>query len=105
VSRRHKKAAHGDHHVARLVSAEGERFFVAAFADEKAASALADRIRQQLKRRRHGEQTGWTLSVSYRMLHVVPADAGATKDDLVASMAGNLDEAATSHIDSEAVVS
>jgi PAS domain S-box-containing protein len=86
-------------------SAERERFFVGAFADEQSASVLADRIRQQFERLPLVKQTSLTLSVSYSMLQPVPPDVGASTDALVASMAGNLDEAITSHINSEAVLS
>ena len=86
-------------------SAEGERFLVAAFTDERAASVLADRIRQQFERLPHVKQTRLTLSVSYRMLHPAPPDVGASRDDIVGSMAKRLDEAINSHIIPETVLS
>ena len=83
--------------------AEGERFFVAAFADEKGASVLANRIREQFERLLHLKQTGLTLSVSYSMLQPFPPDAGASMENIVTSMATSLEESIKSHIISEAV--
>jgi hypothetical protein len=85
--------------------ADGERFFLAAFADEKGASVLADRIRQQFERLPHPKQTGLTLSVSYRMLPPPPAGASASTDDVVATMAARLEGSIKSHITSEALSS
>ena len=85
--------------------AEGERFFIAAFADEKGASALANRIRQQFERVPHLKERGLTLSVSYRMLQPVPPEVGASLEHIVGSMATRLEESITSHILSEAISS
>ena len=82
---------------------EGERFFVAAFADEKGASVLANRIREQFERLPQLKQTGVTLSVSYSMLPPFPRDVGASTDVIVTSMATSLEESIKSHITSEAV--
>ena len=85
--------------------AQGERFFVAAFADEKGASVLADRIRQQFERLPHLKQTGLTVSVSYRMLQPLPQDIGASRENILTSMATSLEASSKSHISSEAVLS
>jgi hypothetical protein len=81
--------------------AEGERFFVAAFADEKGASVLANRIRQQFERLLHLKQTGLTVSVSYSLLEPFPRDVGASIENIVTSMATNLEASIKSHIISE----
>jgi PAS domain S-box-containing protein len=83
--------------------AEGERFFVAAFADEKGASVLADRIREQFERLPDLKQTGLTLSVSYSMLKPFLPDAGASMENIVTSMATNLEESIKSQTISEAI--
>jgi two-component system cell cycle sensor histidine kinase/response regulator CckA len=82
---------------------EEERFFVAAFADDKGASVLANRIREQFEHLPRLRQTGWNISVSYKMLPPIPRDAGASTDVLVTSMATRLEESVKSHITSEAV--
>jgi signal transduction histidine kinase len=71
--------------------AEGERFFVAAFADDKGASVLAKRIREQFERLPHLKQAGLTLSVSYRMLAPAPPDPGASTENIVIRMATHLE--------------
>jgi PAS domain S-box-containing protein len=73
-------------------SAQGERFFIAAFADDKGASVLANRIREQFDRLPHLKHTGLTLSVSYNMLQPFPRNAGASADGIVSSMASHLEE-------------
>jgi PAS domain S-box-containing protein len=83
--------------------AEGERFFVAAFVDEKGASALANRIREQLERLPQLKQTGRTFSVSYSMLPTLPRDVDASVENIVTSMARNLEESIKSQSISEAV--
>jgi hypothetical protein len=83
--------------------AEGERFFVAAFVDEKGASVLANRIREQLERLPQLKQTGRTFSVSYRMLPPCPRDVDASVANIVTSMVGNLEESIRSQSISEAV--
>jgi hypothetical protein len=82
---------------------EGEPFFVAAFADEKSASVLANRIREQFERLPRLKQAGQTLSVSYRMLAPSPPDIGASMESIVTSMAANLEESIKSRITPEAV--
>jgi PAS domain S-box-containing protein len=82
---------------------EGERFFVAAFTDEKGASVLAKRIREQFDRLPPLKQTGRTLSVSYRMLQRVPRDVGASVANMVTRMATTLEGSITSQSISEAV--
>ena len=84
-------------------SAEGERFFVAAFADEKGASVLANRIREQLERLPPLEQTGRTLSVSYSMRQPFPRDVGASVANIVTGMATHLEELIKSQSIPEAV--
>jgi nitrogen-specific signal transduction histidine kinase len=73
--------------------AMGERFSVAAFADDKGASVLANRIREQFDRMPHLKDEGLSLSVSYNMLEPCPRDAGASVDRIVSSMARHLEEA------------
>jgi hypothetical protein len=70
---------------------EGERFFVAAFADDKGASVLASRIREQFERLPRVKQTGVTLSVSFSMLEQSPPDIGASMESIVTSMATMLE--------------
>jgi PAS domain S-box-containing protein len=82
---------------------EEERFFVAAFADDKGASVLANRIREQFEHLPRLRQTGRNISVSYKMLPPIPRDAGASTDVLVTSMAARLEESVKYHITSEAV--
>lgn len=81
--------------------AKGECFFVAAFADEKGASVLTNRIREQFERLLHLKQTGLTVSVSYSMLEPFPRDVGASMESIVTSMATNLEESINSQIISE----
>jgi hypothetical protein len=73
--------------------AKDDHFFVAAFVDEKGASALANTIRKQFERLRHLTQRNLTLSVSYSMLQPVPRDIGAVMENIIGSMATNLDHA------------
>jgi signal transduction histidine kinase len=68
----------------------GERFFIAAFADDKGASVLADRIRDQFDRLPH---LNLNVSVSYKMLVPRFQEAGASADSLVSSMASRIGEA------------
>jgi hypothetical protein len=81
--------------------AEGERFYVAAFADEKGASVLANRIRGQFERVLHLRQAGLTVSVSYSMLEPLTPEPDATVESLVTSMAVNLEESIKTHFISE----
>jgi PAS domain S-box-containing protein len=83
--------------------AGGESFFVAAFADDKGAAVLAKRIREQFERLPHLKQTGRTLSVSYSMLEPCLRNAGASIENIVTSMATNLQESIKSQIILEAV--
>jgi two-component system sensor histidine kinase/response regulator len=86
-------------------SAAGELFFVAVFADERGASVLANRIRQQFELLPRLKQTGLTLSVSYKMLESAAPDVGASADDIVTSMAMNLEESIKSQTHPEVVLS
>jgi PAS domain S-box-containing protein len=81
--------------------AEGERFFVAAFADDKGASVLANRIREQFERLPR-LKNGLTLSVSYSILPPPRRDIGALKDSIVTSMATHLEGSIKSQHHSEA---
>jgi hypothetical protein len=83
--------------------AQGERFFVAAFADDANASVLANRIRGQFERILHRKHPGLTLVVSYSMLPPLPRDPGASTDTLVIGMATHLENAINSHTLSGAV--
>jgi hypothetical protein len=78
--------------------AKGERFFVAAFADDRGASVLVNRIRGQFERRLRLTQRGMSLSVSYSMLPPIPRDADASLDTIVTRMATTLEAAIKSHI-------
>ena len=78
--------------------AKGERFFVAAFADDRGASVLANRIRGQFERLLHLKQTGLVLTVSHHTLQPLPRTVGASMDTIVTSMATTLEAAITSHI-------
>jgi hypothetical protein len=82
---------------------EGECFFIAAFADERGASALANRIREQIEHVPQLKQNGRTLSVSYSMLDALPLEVGASVENIVTSMATHLEESIKSQIISEAV--
>jgi hypothetical protein len=84
---------------------EGERFFVAAFADDKGASVLARRIRGQFERLLHLKDTDMTVSVSHSMLQPVPRDVGASTERIVARMAERLEESMKYYTTSEAVSS
>jgi hypothetical protein len=78
--------------------AQGERFFVVAFADDAGASVLTNRIRGQFERLLHLKRTGLTLSVSYSMLPPFPRDGGASTEAIVTSMATTLEDSMKSHI-------
>jgi PAS domain S-box-containing protein len=82
--------------------ADGERFFVAAFADEKGASVLANRIQEQFEDLLHLKQARLAISVSHRMVQLAPRDVGASTEHIVASMATSLEESIKSYIHSEA---
>ena len=84
-------------------SGAGESLFVAAFADDKGASILADRILGQFERLPHLKQTGLTLSVSHNMLEPIPPGAGSPVEAIVTSMAAILEESIKSKISSEAI--
>jgi PAS domain S-box-containing protein len=81
---------------------QGERFFVAAFADDTGASVLASRIRAQLERFLQLKHPGLTVSVSYHMLQPCPRAIDSSTEGIVTSMASALEAAITSH--SQAVV-
>jgi PAS domain S-box-containing protein len=76
---------------------EGERFFVAAFAHEKGACVLANRLREQFQRLLHQHHAGLTISVSYSMLEPSPPDTDASVENIVTSMAARLEESIKSH--------
>jgi PAS domain S-box-containing protein len=83
--------------------ADGERFFVAAFADEKGAAILAKRIREQFECLSHLKRTDLTLSVSYTMLKPFPLDGESSLESMVTTMATSLEESIKSQILSEGV--
>jgi signal transduction histidine kinase len=83
--------------------AEEERFFVAAFADEKGASILAKRIRDQFDCIPHLKRTDLTLSVTYTMLKPFPLEGGSSLEKMVTTMATSLEESIKSQILSEGV--
>lgn len=85
------------------VGEKGEQFFIAAFVDDKGASILANRIREQFGRLSRLTQAGVTLSVSFRMLPSFSEDVSASTDTLLASMAIRLEESVKSNIISEAI--
>jgi hypothetical protein len=72
--------------------AERDRFFIAAFADDNGAGVLTNRIREQFDRLPNLKEQGVVLSVSHSMLRPFPSHAGATMDNIVTSMATNLEE-------------
>ena len=72
--------------------AEGERFFVLAFADEKGATVLANRIREQFERLPRLNEAGLTLTVSHSMLNSFTRDDSTSVSDIVATLAANLEE-------------
>jgi PAS domain S-box-containing protein len=84
-------------------SADAERFFVAAFADEKGAAILANRIRDQFDDLLRPKRGGQSLAVSYTMLKPFPPDAGASMENIVTSMATKLEQTIKSQILAEAV--
>jgi hypothetical protein len=87
----------------KVRSGSGERFIVAAFAEQHGVSILANRIREQFERHLLLKQTGMTISVSHRMLQPFPQAVGASLEKAVADMATNLEESIKSQIISEAV--
>jgi PAS domain S-box-containing protein len=84
--------------------ADGERFFVAAFADEKGASVLATRICEQFERLLSPKRTGQSLAVSYTMLKPFPPSDGGSMETIVTSMAASLEESIKSQILSEVAI-
>ncbi len=83
--------------------AEGERFFIAAFADEKGAAVVANRIREQFERLPDLKERGVVLSVSFSMLRPFPSDVGATMENIVTSMATSLEESVKHQNSSEPI--
>ncbi len=83
--------------------AEGERIFVAAFADEKGASVLAKRIGDQFECIPQLKRTDVTLSVTYAMLKPFPQEGGEPLESMVTTMAASLEESIKSQILSEGV--
>jgi signal transduction histidine kinase len=82
---------------------DGERLFVAAFADEAGATVLTNRIRGQFERLLELKQTALSLSVSYSMLEPSAGNGGASVESIVATMARNLEASIRSHVSSEGV--
>ena len=82
----------------RSFDAQGERFFLAAFANDAGASVLAGRIRGQFERLLPRGPPGLTLSVSYRVLPPLPRDGDASADLIVTRMATRLEAAIESHL-------
>ena len=80
---------------------EDERFFIAAFADEKGAGVLGNRIREQFERLPRLKQSGVTLSVSHKMLPPFSRDVGESMEDIVTSMANSLEASIASQTISE----
>jgi hypothetical protein len=64
---------------------------VLAFADEKGATVLADRIREQFKRLPRLNQTGRTLTVSHTALNSLTPDDSMSMNDLVTMLVANLE--------------
>jgi PAS domain S-box-containing protein len=83
--------------------AQGECFFVAAFADDTGASVLANRIRGQFERLLLLKEAGLTFSVSHSMLPPLSHHGDASPDSVVTSMATRLEEAMASHLNPAAV--
>jgi len=67
-----------------------EFFFVVVFADDKGATVLAKRIREQFGRFLPFIQAGLTLSVSYKSLGKSLADTSTSVEDTVGKMAARL---------------
>lgn len=86
-------------------NAETECVFVAAFGDEEGATALARRIRDQSERLLGSMTDSLSVSVSYTMLKMVPSNVGASVENIVTSMATNLEESIKSQSLSEAIPS
>lgn len=84
--------------------ADGERFFVAAFADEKGASILANRICEQFENLLSAKRIGQSLAVSYTMLQPFPPSDGGSLENIVTSMAASLEESIKSQILTEVAI-
>jgi len=80
---------------------EGERFFVVAFADDKGASVLVKRIREQFERA--PELLQKDLAISYTLLKSFLPDAGASTADVVTALGAALEEAIKAQTGLEAV--
>jgi hypothetical protein len=72
-------------------SADLHRFFVAAFADDTGASVLTSRIREQFERLPGVAGTGPKLNVFYTMLEPFPPDDWGSLENVVTSIATNLE--------------
>jgi hypothetical protein len=78
---------------------DGERFRVAAFADEQGASVLSRRIQEQLEGRPQLTGSGSTVTVSPSMLKAFALSRGEAMDDIAATLVVNLEEAIrSSHV-------
>lgn len=73
-------------------AAKGERFFIAAFTNEKGAAVLTNRLREQLERLPDLEEQGVIISVSFDMLPPLPPEVGVSTEHMVASMATYLED-------------
>jgi PAS domain S-box-containing protein len=68
-----------------------EQFFVLAFADEKGATVLAKRIREQIERFPHLNQACRTLTLSLTMLNSFSPDDSTSVNDVMTTLVANLE--------------
>jgi PAS domain S-box-containing protein len=76
---------------ARSSRSEEELFFVVAFADDRGAAVLANRIREQFERFPHLIQESHNLKVSHTMLSSL-APTGMSAEDMAATLVADLEE-------------
>jgi hypothetical protein len=81
--------------------AEGERFYILAFADEQGARVLSRRIEQQAEQLLLSKHAGLKLLVSYTMLNPFPQEAADSKEEFAKAAAANLEKLIKSEIHSE----
>jgi hypothetical protein len=74
-------------------SGEEGRFFVVAFADEKGATVLANRIQEQFERFPHLIQETQNLTVSHTMMNSFAIGGNPSVDELVTTFIASLEEA------------
>jgi len=72
-----------------------ERFFVAAFAEEKGISILTNRIRGQLGLLPHAKDQN--ISISHTMLGPIRPEAGVSRENMVTSLASHLEASIKFH--------